>query len=93
MTWLWPHDSRLQVGLIIGRGGETIKNLQSRSGARIQVLCTALHICSATMPRCILHERGQEDMRNMCFDVDSGLYCRFKTILRLSLEPQRGWLP
>jgi len=26
-----------KVGLIIGRGGETIKNLQSRSGARIQV--------------------------------------------------------
>jgi len=26
-----------QVGLIIGRGGETIKGLQSRSGARIQV--------------------------------------------------------
>jgi len=28
-----------QVGLIIGRGGETIKSLQSRSGARIQVCC------------------------------------------------------
>jgi hypothetical protein len=26
-----------QVGLIIGRGGETIKSLQSRSGVRIQV--------------------------------------------------------
>lgn len=26
-----------QVGLIIGRGGETIKSLQTRSGARIQV--------------------------------------------------------
>lgn len=26
-----------KVGLIIGRGGETIKNLQNRSGARIQV--------------------------------------------------------
>lgn len=26
-----------KVGLIIGRGGETIKNLQSRSGAKIQV--------------------------------------------------------
>jgi far upstream element-binding protein len=26
-----------KVGLIIGRGGETIKSLQSRSGARIQV--------------------------------------------------------
>lgn len=28
-----------QVGLIIGRGGETIKNLQSRCGVRIQVVC------------------------------------------------------
>uniref|UniRef100_A0A0C9S5Q8 TSA: Wollemia nobilis Ref_Wollemi_Transcript_18672_3067 transcribed RNA sequence n=1 Tax=Wollemia nobilis TaxID=56998 RepID=A0A0C9S5Q8_9CONI len=27
-----------KVGLIIGRGGETIKNLQSRSGARIQLI-------------------------------------------------------
>ncbi|KAK1386854.1 Far upstream element-binding protein 3 [Heracleum sosnowskyi] len=27
-----------KVGLIIGKGGETIKNLQTRSGARIQVL-------------------------------------------------------
>jgi rRNA processing protein Krr1/Pno1 len=29
--------SIFQVGLIIGRGGETIKSLQSRSGVRIQV--------------------------------------------------------
>ncbi|CAK9192756.1 unnamed protein product [Sphagnum troendelagicum] len=28
-----------KVGLIIGRGGETIKSLQSRSGVRIQVCC------------------------------------------------------
>lgn len=27
----------IQVGLIIGKGGETIKNMQSNSGARIQV--------------------------------------------------------
>jgi far upstream element-binding protein len=27
-----------KVGLIIGRGGETIKNLQSRTGARIQLI-------------------------------------------------------
>jgi far upstream element-binding protein len=27
----------LQVGLIIGKGGETIKYLQQQSGARIQV--------------------------------------------------------
>lgn len=26
-----------QVGLVIGKGGETIKNIQSRSGARVQV--------------------------------------------------------
>lgn len=29
-----------QVGLIIGRGGETIKGLQSKTGARIQVCCS-----------------------------------------------------
>eukprot|EP00897_Mesotaenium_endlicherianum_P004129 jgi/Mesen1/3744/ME000204S03008 len=41
---LGPPGDQLQirvpnnkVGLIIGRGGETIKNLQNRSGARIQV--------------------------------------------------------
>ena len=28
----------MQVGLIIGRGGETIKSLQTKSGARIQVV-------------------------------------------------------
>ena len=27
----------LQVGLIIGKGGETIKNMQASTGARIQV--------------------------------------------------------
>lgn len=27
----------IQVGLVIGKGGETIKNLQTKSGARIQV--------------------------------------------------------
>ena len=26
-----------QVGLVIGKGGETIKNMQARTGARIQV--------------------------------------------------------
>lgn len=26
-----------QVGLVIGKGGETIKNMQGRTGARIQV--------------------------------------------------------
>ncbi|OAP00842.1 hypothetical protein AXX17_AT4G11300 [Arabidopsis thaliana] len=30
-----PND---KVGLIIGRGGETIKNMQTRSGARIQLI-------------------------------------------------------
>ncbi|ERM99681.1 hypothetical protein AMTR_s00099p00051410 [Amborella trichopoda] len=29
---------RIQVGLIIGKGGETIKNPQTRSGARIQLI-------------------------------------------------------
>lgn len=34
----------VQVGLIIGKGGETIKNLQKKSGARIQVarLCKCM---------------------------------------------------
>ncbi|RWW85593.1 hypothetical protein BHE74_00005713 [Ensete ventricosum] len=27
-----------RVGLVIGKGGETIKNMQARSGARIQVI-------------------------------------------------------
>lgn len=34
VTMIVPND---KVGLIIGKGGETIKNLQNRSGARIQV--------------------------------------------------------
>ncbi len=58
------HETELfirffQVGLIIGRGGETIKSLQSRSGARIQVCCrscmpwkpfniVSYHLCSWT---------------------------------------------
>ena len=29
----------LQVGLVIGKGGETIKNIQARTGARVQVCC------------------------------------------------------
>jgi hypothetical protein len=33
----------IQVGLVIGKGGETIKNMQARSGARIQV-CFLNHI-------------------------------------------------
>jgi len=28
----------MQVGLIIGKGGETIKSLQTKTGARIQVV-------------------------------------------------------
>ena len=32
-----------QVGLIIGRGGETIKGLQAKSGARIQVVDITSH--------------------------------------------------
>lgn len=30
-------DANFQVGLVIGKGGETIKNMQARTGARIQV--------------------------------------------------------
>jgi far upstream element-binding protein len=37
----------IQVGLIIGRGGETIKGLQAKSGARIQVFDIA-----GLAPRC-----------------------------------------
>jgi len=36
-----------KVGLIIGRGGETIRNLQSRSGARIQLI--PLHLPEGDM--------------------------------------------
>jgi hypothetical protein len=35
-----PND---KVGLIIGKGGETIKSMQTRSGARIQVSGACLH--------------------------------------------------
>lgn len=41
--WLYPFssfrlaDGNFQVGLVIGKGGETIKNMQARTGARIQV--------------------------------------------------------
>lgn len=35
-----PND---KVGLIIGKGGETIKSMQTRSGARIQVSSACLH--------------------------------------------------
>lgn len=30
-------DIMFQVGLVIGKGGETIKSMQARTGARIQV--------------------------------------------------------
>ena len=30
-------NNQFQVGLVIGKGGETIKNMQARTGARIQV--------------------------------------------------------
>ena len=39
VTMIVPND---KVGLIIGKGGETIKNLQNRSGARIQVMLFSL---------------------------------------------------
>lgn len=32
----------MQVGLIIGKGGETIKSLQTKTGARIQVVIVCL---------------------------------------------------
>lgn len=32
------HKKIIQVGLIIGKGGETIKSLQTKTGARIQVV-------------------------------------------------------
>lgn len=43
----------LQVGLVIGKGGETIKNMQAQTGARIQV-CFWLHAiyCSILVLYC-----------------------------------------
>lgn len=36
-TSLYLVDPNFQVGLVIGKGGETIKGMQARTGARIQV--------------------------------------------------------
>lgn len=36
-TSLYVVDPEFQVGLVIGKGGETIKSMQARTGARIQV--------------------------------------------------------
>lgn len=36
-TGLYVVDPEFQVGLVIGKGGETIKSMQARTGARIQV--------------------------------------------------------
>lgn len=36
-TSLHVVDTDFQVGLVIGKGGETIKSMQTRTGARIQV--------------------------------------------------------
>ncbi|RRT58132.1 hypothetical protein B296_00023021 [Ensete ventricosum] len=38
----WKFNLPCQVGLVIGKGGETIKNMQARSGARIQVCNSAV---------------------------------------------------
>lgn len=35
--YLCWDDVCVQVGLVIGKGGETIKNMQAQTGARIQV--------------------------------------------------------
>ncbi|EOY32075.1 hypothetical protein QUC31_019557 [Theobroma cacao] len=32
------NDVLVEVGLVIGKGGETIKNMKARIGARIQVI-------------------------------------------------------
>lgn len=37
LTWFYVTWIFLQVGLVIGKGGETIKNMQASTGARIQV--------------------------------------------------------
>ncbi|KMT17988.1 hypothetical protein BVRB_2g033340 [Beta vulgaris subsp. vulgaris] len=42
-----------KVGLVIGKGGETIKNIQSTSGARVQVIPLHLPPGDATMERTV----------------------------------------
>ncbi|XP_057524026.1 uncharacterized protein LOC130803844 [Amaranthus tricolor] len=42
-----------KVGLVIGKGGETIKNIQSRSGARVQVIPLHLPPGDAPMERTV----------------------------------------
>ncbi|KAL0372174.1 UNVERIFIED_CONTAM: Far upstream element-binding protein 1 [Sesamum calycinum] len=42
-------DGNFQVGLVIGKGGETIKNMQARTGARIQVI--PLHLPPGDMSK------------------------------------------
>ncbi|RRT84266.1 hypothetical protein B296_00000055 [Ensete ventricosum] len=42
-------DLLIQVGLVIGKGGETIKNMQARSGARIQV-CIVVFVIPLHLP-------------------------------------------
>lgn len=43
----------LLVRLVIGKGGETRKNIQSRSGARVQVIPLHLPPCDVPMERTV----------------------------------------
>lgn len=42
-----------EVRLVIGKGGETRKNIQSRSGARVQVIPLHLPPCDVPMERTV----------------------------------------
>lgn len=65
-----------QVGLIIGRGGETIKGLQTRSGARIQVV-------DIYLPQSGLKFLQNHSIQFLQFNIH---------VVDTSKSPRRGWI-
>lgn len=83
-----------KVGLIIGKGGETIKNLQSRSGARVQLI--PLHLPEGdTSTSRTLQLTGTtnqlESAQEMIKDIISEN--RFKGSPMMALPNQQGYGP
>ncbi|GLJ31062.1 hypothetical protein SUGI_0621650 [Cryptomeria japonica] len=83
-----------KVGLIIGKGGETIKNLQSRSGARVQLI--PLHLPEGdTSTSRTLQLTGNanqiEAAQEMIKDITSEN--RFKGSPMMALPNQQGYGP
>eukprot|EP01018_Ginkgo_biloba_P010288 Gb_17340 [translate_table: standard] len=91
----------LQVGLIIGRGGETIKNLQSRTGARVQLIPLHLPVGDTSTERTVQVtgsksqiEAAQEMIKELTSELTvaegvlrlMGTWYEFKTHLDAVLE-------